>query len=383
VGPRQNKDFLTEAVVLPGFASSVPLPDRVFECQDSYGRKYVLTFINHLPCPCDANSELGRYPFLDSSDFEDFTGVPFRKFWAVWVALNRLLMETFPILWPEYYFNVAAPEVFQALLEQMDDYCETALGSGVPASILESSHQILARQGGDLCPDKADCAAVIEFLTCRKFDRDCRFVEQPFVFYPVNDRFVIWDYYRHGGLLRCLARELTRRPSNKSRAKKGTLYEDYIKAAVSAVPGVTAVRKWVLRKQGRNVWDVDVGFVYREILFLIEAKNEQKNERYYFDPVQVADRVTKRENLLQRIDSNLGDHKESVRCAWKDCERLAGAICVVCTEEAEFIATVKPGFWLELNDIPRICLISELLDFLNRPEAFQRVSHHPAFVHFD
>jgi hypothetical protein len=57
------------------------------------------------------------------------------------------------------------------------------------------------------------------------------------------------------------------------------MYENYIKAAVSAVSGVTAVRKWVFRKQRRNVWDVDVGFVYREILFLIEAKIRQRTNR--------------------------------------------------------------------------------------------------------
>jgi hypothetical protein len=219
--PRRNEDILTDAIVLPGSVYQMPLPRRVFECWDSAGSKYLLTFINHIPQPCNAKAELARYSFLDSPDFEVFTGVPFSKFWVVWVALNRLLMETFPILWPEYYFSGATREVLETRLTQMDDYCETALGGGIPASILGRCHEILAKQS-EGCPDKADCAAVIEFLTCRKFEGDIRFTEKPFAFYPVNDCFVIWDYYRHGGLLRCLARELTRRARTKPERERAT-----------------------------------------------------------------------------------------------------------------------------------------------------------------
>jgi len=49
---------------------------------------------------------------------------------------------------------------------------------------------------------------------------------------------------------------------------------------------------------------------------------------------------------------------------------------------AEFIAGIKAEFWLELYEIPRICLLSELLEFLEAPGLSEKMQAHPAFVRF-
>src|SRR4051794_26159876 len=58
------------------------------------------------------------------------------------------------------------------------------------------------------------------------------------------------------------------------------------------------------------------------------------------------------------------------------------AICIVCTTEAEFVADVNTRFWLSAYEIPRICLLSELLEFLEIPDLREKIQTHPAFVRF-
>jgi hypothetical protein len=288
-----------------------------------------------------------------------------------------------PVIWPDSWVTAADYDDLIRRLEYADDYCETALGSGRPESIWKTCHELLARDKPAACPTEEDCRAVIDFLTYRQFDGDVRFVEQPFVFYPLSEQLVFWDYYRHAGLLRCLARNLTRLPSTSAtQNKKGETFERAIKAAVSSVQGVMGVRKWIYREGGRAVWDVDVGFVFRNVLFLVDAKNEQKNVRYYFEAVEVSDKVSRRETFLAKLDNNLQTYASSVHAQWQDCKPLRGAICLVCTEEAEFIASVEPKLWLKPYDCPRICLLTELTEFINQPEAVEGIESNPAFIHF-
>lgn len=377
------KGTMSDVVIFPASVHTVGPERRQWECRDRAGKRRILYLRNHIPVPCDASLEFERISYLDTEDFPKFAGIPFATFRSVWLGLNQLTIHMLPLLWPDSWLTSVSPEFLSSRMECADDYCESAIGGGYPESIWEACHELLAKENRVDIPSKEDCRAVVEFLTYRQFDGDVRFTEQPFVFYLVSDRLLLWDYDRHGGLLRCLARNLTRLPgTSATQNKKGEIFERAIMATVSSVPGVKGVRKWICREGGRHVWDVDVGFVFQNILFLVDAKNEQKNVRYYFDAVEVSDKVSKREAFLEKLDSNLQQYVARVHAQWQDCEPLLGAICLVCTEEAEFIATADHRLWLKPYECPRICLLTELIDFMNQSEAVERIKSNPAFVSF-
>jgi hypothetical protein len=358
--------------------------DRMRTITDSAGTMHTLMLRNYLPVACDARAELEHYGYLDTLDFSVVAGASFATFAKVWVALNQVLLRSVSILWTDHWSEGKSPETLAALLERTDDYCETALGGGVPESIWTACHQILLEDGATNAPTQTDCRNVIEFLSFRQFDGDVRFIEQPFVFYPVNDRLVLWDYFRHAGLLRCLARDMGRRPSaSATRESKGEVLERAVKTTLTKREGVKGVKKWIHHYRGNAVWDVDVGFAYGGIVFLLDCKNEQKSVRYYFDGVEVSDKVIKRERFLEKLDGKLNKYADAARLQWQAFEPLSGAICVVCTVEAEFIPSAAPRWWLSWDDCPRICLPAELLKFLERDDVVARVKANPAYLRFD
>ena len=374
---------VSDVIVFPASVHTLPQGERTWRCRDCEGTERVLAMRNHAPVPCDADLEFRRFAYLDTIDFLKVTGVSFATFRTVWLGLNGLLIHTFPLLWPDDWVVAATPELLAARLEQANDYCESALGGGYPESIWESCHELLIRNNRGSCPTKDECRLVVDFLTYRRFDGDIRFIEQPFVFYPVSDRLLFWDYYRHAGLLRCLARNLTRQPAaSATRSKKGKVLELAVMSAVSTMLGVTGVRKCVIRDGGRDMWDIDVGFVYRNILFLVDAKNQHKPVRYYFEATEVSDRVVRWESFLDKLDGNLKENLAYVRRYWQVCATIRGAICLACTEEAEFIASVDRALWLKLYECPRICLLTEMVDFLHQRDAIKELEANTAFVPF-
>lgn len=373
----------SNAIILPGSVHNLPLEKRQWQCKDREGTERAIILRNYIPVPCDFDAEIERFAYLDTEDFIKFTGVSFAKFRTVWQGLNQLLVHNLPLLWPDSWFVVTESDYLSAKLEQADDFCESALGGAFPNSIIDSCYELLDNSNMTAHPTKEDCQTVVDFLTYGRFDGDVRFVEQPFVFYPVSDRLLFWDYFRHGGLLRCLARNLTRLSSTSAtQNKKGEVFERSIIRAVSSVDGVKGVRKWIYKEGGRGVWDIDIGFVYRNILFLIDAKNEQKNVRYYFDGAEVSDKVANREGFLTKLDNNLKTYSAQVGNEWRDCSPIRGAICIVCTTEAEFIASANPKLWLKQYECPRICLLTELIDFINQPDILESIETHPAYVSF-
>jgi hypothetical protein len=371
----------SDLIVFAGSVHPLAPRERRWSAGGAGGRRE-LRMRNYHPVPCDAAAELARFAYLDTPDFERWTGVSFPTFWRVWRGLNRVLLDTLPVLWPEERLRAVSPRVLHAKLEQADDYCEAALGGGYPESIWRSCHEVLAREGAPH-PSPSECRQVVEWLTYREIAGDVRFIEQPFVFYPVGSKLLMWDYFRHAGLLRCLARILTRRAgSYATQNEKGLVFERAVTSAVSAHAGVRGARKWIHRVGGRDVWDVDVGFVCRGILFLVDAKNEQKSVRYYFEGVEVADKVIRREQFLRKLDDNAVKYADAVRGAWQDAGPIRGAIPVVCTAEAEFIASDDARAWLSPHDCPRVCLMSELVELLDDPELERKVESNPAFVRF-
>lgn len=60
-----------------------------------------------------------------------------------------------------------------------------------------------------------------------------------------------------------------------------------------------------------------------------------------------------------------------------------GAICVICTEEVEYVTAFDQRFWLDVDkECPRICLPVELIEFL-KSERVRNLRQHPFFTAFE
>jgi hypothetical protein len=115
--------------------------------------------------------------------------------------------------------------------------------------------------------------------------------------------------------------------------------------------------KATIRSCGQQVWDIDLGFVVDKVLLLVEAKNYQKNVKYHAaDGGTVSGRIQSWESLCEQLDAKLQRYGEAVRRKWPN-PAVAGAICIVCTEEAEFVASADRKYWLGLPEHPRVCTI--------------------------
>lgn len=140
--------------------------------------------------------------------------------------------------------------------------------------------------------------------------------------------------------------------------------------------------KATIRSCGQQVWDIDLGFVVDKVLLLVEAKNYQKNVKYHAaDGGTVSGRIQSWESLCEKLDAKLQRYGEAVRRKWPN-PAVAGAICIVCTEEAEFVASADRKYWLGLPEHPRVCTIDELLEFL-QIHGGQPLVNHPCFYAFD
>jgi hypothetical protein len=260
------------------------------------------------------------------------------------------------------------------------------LGGGTPESVWTTCHTVLEQLNGASCPTLEECRTVVERLTFQSFNGDVRFPEQPFVFYQISPRLMLWDYLRHGGLLRCIARNLTSSPNaSETKKKKGKMLEIFVKTSIEkAVPEATHARLGTeIKDRGRPVWDIDIGLALNGVLFLIEAKNRQKKVAYYFDGTEVSYRVQRFESILDKQDAKLKKYKAKVREKWQDVDPVSGAICLVCSEETEFVASFDGSFWLDLEaEIPRIGLLSEFVAFLKNVDV-EQVKKHPAYITFE
>jgi hypothetical protein len=84
----------------------------------------------------------------------------------------------------------------------------------------------------------------------------------------------------------------------------------------SQLPGVGHMQrdKKIKVDDGILRWQLDIGFLYEGILFLIEAKNWVMKVKYYLDSgVEVSSRVSQFESLLEDLDDKLFKFKHEVR----------------------------------------------------------------------
>lgn len=337
---------------------------------------------NYFPIPVNGSGLLKKYGYLEGDDFTTRMGMPFQEFWKSWVVLNKLLLWNLPMQWtPGEIYRIDSPHE-RLKLERLFDICETGLGGGSLSNIRETCFDLLSERYPDLMPSKSNYQKFIDTVMCERLDkRVVEFIEQPYTFYKVGPDSILWDHLRHGGFLKAIARDILQL-SGASGARKGEVFEKTVEEKMKAILEVKDIRRNIKIKSVNKtniVLEIDIAFVYKRILFLLELKSNFKRIKYYSaDSSEVSDRIKKIESGLRNRDKKLVEHAEDIQKRWPKSD-LLGAIYVFCTDEAEFIPSFNLDFWFKVGKYPRICLIEELIDFLQNIDLAD-ILNHPHFV---
>jgi hypothetical protein len=376
------------------------------------GREYTIVLRNFVPALVDAQAEREKYDLLGGETFFKATGVAFGSAWDIWLALNEILVDSTLFFWSqERVDSTSDDDVVRVAAERADDFrasiktsvgalrsggnpgcfgldlgvllgalSDTGIGGGRRSSLIYATRTILEK-AGELDAAR-DCHKLIDYLTFRRITSDVRFIEQPFLFYPPGEDLILWDYLRHGGLMKAITRSLISGTGGKLGEQAGQHFEDYVTRRLLTLKSIGDVKKKVEigPKKSRD-WEIDLGFVISNVLILVEAKREIKPLRYHLaDATDVSDRVTEFEGRLVKLDKKLVLFKDQVRAIWAT-DQPVGAICMICTEEVEFLASFDQWLWLdEGRRFPRILTALELVESLR--EGAEKLKDHPAFVAF-
>jgi len=373
-------------LVIPAFVFNIPSHSRITRVELATGESCEIAHRNYIPLIKDFNTAIAQYDYLDNDVFTILWGMEYPKWKTIWAALNCLLRESLISLWtPQLALRVRVEEA-TAAADRADDYSDTGIGTATRESLIQGCVDVAEYRFFENTCTREDASLFIDGLTLKGPLDDIHFVEQPILFYDVGHGRVIWDYLRHGAVIRAIARKtVTQEGKRKARNSSGPGFEKFITDRLSdAIPDIRDLKSGVaIRDLRKKVWDIDVSFVLDEILFLIEAKHYQKSVKYHAaDGSEVSDRIQSWESWCEKLDTKLTKYREKVQQKWEGSTAL-GAICIVCTEETEFIASADRKYWLNFPDTPRICTIDELIEFLNNGGVKNLFNHQnfSRFVH--
>ena len=377
-----------KVIISPVFISNIPEKSRTKIYKNNMGRTATLIVKNYLPYPISQDDELEKYSVLDCPEFEVLTGISFDHWWKIWLGLNQVIKNNVIFLWSNNEISSSSDRELMEGTVRADDYSDTALGCGVISSITETCHVLLKREYGKSAPSLDECTEFFKFLSCDHLPGDARFVEQPYLFYEIGPYRVFWDYFRHSGMMRAVLRKLfgeSGKAAKRLRAYVASKFEEKTARKIElAIPDANTFKLNVKIKNEANkqtAWEIDTGFIYKNILFLVEIKNWYKPEKYYLaDDSTLSSRISAVEFNLRKQDKKLQRFRQQVAQKWD--ETIFGAICIVCTESVEFTASLDKNLWLKTGEIPRICLVDELISYL-RTGDLEELYNHPKFVRFN
>lgn len=376
------------SILLAAFAGHIPESVKIIKYENKDRESITLQLKNFYPFPIQQEEEFLKFSILDTPEFHNLTGVYFGEWWKIWISLNSVAKSNLVLFWSDKQIQNTKILELRAAAERVDDFGETGIGCGITSTIIKACHDLLIAQYGDKAPTLNACETVVDFLTCSTLEGNPVFIEQPFLFYKVSQDRIFWDYLRHGNVLQAVTRKLLNSPAKEKAGlinHAATTFENQIKVKIEKlIRGVNNIKlnaKIVPEAGGPPAWEIDVGFIYHDVLFLVEAKNWFKPEKYFeADDVTLSSRIVRVEGVLRKQDENLIKYKSNVARYWG--ANLRGAICIVCTQSVEFTASMEDTWWLKKGKIPRICLVDELIKFL-RPENVSVVERHPNFIRFD
>lgn len=376
------------SILLSAFAGHIPEQAKKISYKNRSGEELTLLLKNYYPFPINEELGFSKFSIVDAPEFSSLTGVTFEDWWRIWISLNKVAKSNLILYWSDNQIFNSKSLDFRAAGERTDDFCETGLGCGLTSTIINACHDFLKIQYGNKAPTLETCKRFVDYLSSDTLVGDPAFIEQPVLFYKLGPERVFWDYLRHGNVMNAVIRKLFIHPSkarDKLINKAAGNFEKQIKIKLEkSLKGVAncKLNTKITPKAGkRHVWEIDVGFVFRDILFLVEMKNWIKSEKYFLaDDDTLSSRIPDVEAVLRKQDTNLVNYQTDVIRYWDQAAK--GAICIVCTHDVEFTASIERKWWLKTGKYPRICLVDELISYL-QSENLEELYSHPNFVPFD
>jgi hypothetical protein len=233
---RQAKRFVGAAsgariLIVPAFVFNIPMWKRFVSVELAGGESRVIAHRNYFPATKDFDVAVSPYEYLETDTFSSLWSLQYGKWKTLWAVLNSLLRESILTLWTPKEAAQAGLTFATASAERADDYADTGLGMAIKESLVVGCVKILERDFANKTYSHEDVTTFIDGLTMMDTDSldEVHFVEQPYLFYKVGEGRVIWDYLRHGGILRAVARK-TAAAQRKSQAAdtSGPGFEVYI-----------------------------------------------------------------------------------------------------------------------------------------------------------
>ena len=110
---------------------------------------------------------------------------------------------------------------------------------------------------------------------------------------------------------------------------------------------------------------------------LVESKSYVKTADYLVADDTGFERRARRiiEKVLPGRDQKLRELRHQIALVW-GAAAPSQALYVICTTEVEYIPSVDRQFWLDRGrDIPRVCTLSELLEWLDELDPATMAAH--------
>jgi len=322
--------------------------------------------INYIPFFADADEFIAQYKWLNDVKFQEEHGISFNKYCEYFYCLNKFIIS-------KLIFKDNEQKI--AIKQTSDVYKFASLNRLAGSGLLEIKEKELYqhfkknfnRDGLTLKEYKA----VIESLTIGERDLsqiDIDVLEKPYVFYRFDRKYLVWDFHQNAIIWKSFSRQAT--DGGIEGNIKGTGFENYVYQKLKQLEGIEELKRNVIiySKHHLKLMDIDIGFVHRGVLYLVELKSYGKKKGEISGRFYKGNRLTMR---LKKYDGLLAEHREKIYSDWKGCS-FNKAVYVLITSDIQFIEVKNESLWLLWGSIPRICLLDEFMLYLrwiNSPEA--------------
>jgi hypothetical protein len=322
-----------------------------------------LTLENFLPVTISSQRDRRWIGYLSHHDTAaHLGGLPFDRWWSYWISLNAVASS-----WTQQYDPPARTDAGTPEERERLRICCEVQNLGMFEVIRSRLRDAVLSVRTAESFFAAEYDAFVDSLTWRAGAQKPEFVESPAVFYPSGPETMFWDLLRHGGVLPGLARRVARKRGPIGEAA-GRYFEGRVHASLNDHPAVTELRPDVTIGTDTvpQQLQIDHGFVVENLLILLESKSYVKTAGYLVAHDEGFERrASKVVEVLAERDAKLRDLSFQISQEWASAAPKY-ALYVVCTTEVEYIPSNDPVFWLDHDrDLPRVCTLDELLDWLN------------------
>jgi hypothetical protein len=332
----------------------------VFHSSDNFQCNYVM---NYLPIFNSARSYREEFNWLSNLNFQQFYGISYKRFFTCFILVNMFIADRIapydpdkPIAieneFDEQRFAIIRQLRHMGLIctnrNELINYCIQS--KYAPADFTSN-----------------DISVFIDKVTMNSIDTDKISIDNydvPFIFYRLENDNLIWDICRHNRLFHAISKKIVQ--DGEFGNIKGKAYEDNVLSFLKAadLEGIEDLQQNVIiySDDGRKLMDIDIGFVFKQVLYLLEIKSYAKKDGELSGHFYKGHRLIQ---YLRRYDMLLKKHQDKIYKQW-DQNKFTSVTNFLISSELETNIPFDYDLWYIMGEIPRICTIGEFFWYLKR-----------------